>query len=97
MSAPEPLDYHFARPGERFLSMVGENRQHPVQERVLSGAQMVEDVRESLCRRPLLRACRPAAGAVERYAVVRNGHDPESTPAATITQLNCYDFSNYIG
>ena len=52
LAAPESLDYHFARSGEGFLSMRREYRKHAAQKRILGGAEMVEDIGETLDPRP---------------------------------------------
>jgi hypothetical protein len=95
MPPAESRDDHLAGFCERFLSMRGENRQHAAQECVLGGAHPIDsvDVRNGG------RALSPASSewrAAERDAVVRNRHDSEATAAASIRQLNCYDFSNYV-
>jgi hypothetical protein len=53
VAASESLDDHFAGSGEGFLAMFREYCKNPAKERVLGGAEMVEDVRQRLrrCRR----------------------------------------------
>src|SRR5918994_6187674 len=79
VAASKSLDDHFAGFREGFLSMFRKDGQHPAQERILSRAEMVEDVREAF--RAELHAARSlcvSCCAVERDAIGRTRHAIES-------------------
>src|SRR5688500_11184055 len=58
VAASESLYDHLARLHERVLSMLGKDGQHAAQERILRGAEVVENAGETVGARRRARRCR---------------------------------------